>query len=563
MKYEIKGSTDSNIIKLICENREVDYYKLEEFLNPTKDSIIGALVYENIERAARRIIFSVLNNEKIGIVVDADLDGNFSAAMIINYLREVFDYENVEYFIHSNKAHGLTQEIMDAIDGSDINLLIIPDAGTNDIKQHKLLKDKEIDVVVIDHHEVEKISEDAIVVNNQIGNFGNKTLCGAGMVLKVLNVIDAIIDRNEADNYLDLVAVALVGDSMDMNVPETRYLVQKGLLNINNPLLFEISNPNKEKNFEMISYDIAPAINSFIRVGSREEKEDLFKALICEDEKRSLEIRGQGEIELNLAEYIARLSPRIKNRQATEVKKALEHRETLVLNDDLPITICILSEDANRNLTGLIGNKLVDEYNKPVIVLKKLDNGNFGGSGRSTTTFTLFKDYIETSGYFKFAQGHQSAFGCRIAQEKLIEFIEKIKGKTLGSENTSYKVDKAYIDNVSAFDILEVDKLKNHWGKGFEKPKFYIELNNISNSDIDVIGPKKDTIRIKKDNITYIKFKCTPEEIKNIINFKMGTIKIIGSFNINEWNDRLFPQVIIDVIKVEENNIINVFDFKL
>lgn len=563
MKYEIKGSTDSNIIKLICDNREVDYYKLEEFLNPTKDSIIGALVYENIERAARRIIFSVLNNEKIGIVVDADLDGNFSAAMIINYLREVFDYENVEYFIHSNKAHGLTQEIMDAIDGSDINLLIIPDAGTNDIKQHKLLKDKEIDVVVIDHHEVEKISEDAIVVNNQIGNFGNKTLCGAGMVLKVLNVIDAIIDRNEADNYLDLVAVALVGDSMDMNVPETRYLVQKGLLNINNPLLFEISNPNKEKNFEMISYDIAPAINSFIRVGSREEKEDLFKALICEDEKRSLEIRGQGEIELNLAEYIARLSPRIKNRQATEVKKALEHRETLVLNDDLPITICILSEDANRNLTGLIGNKLVDEYNKPVIVLKKLDNGNFGGSGRSTTTFTLFKDYIETSGYFKFAQGHQSAFGCRIAQEKLIEFIEKIKGKTLGSENTSYKVDKAYIDNVSAFDILEVDKLKNHWGKGFEKPKFYIELNNISNSDIDVIGPKKDTIRIKKDNITYIKFKCTPEEIQNIINFKMGTIKIIGSFNINEWNDRLFPQVIIDVIKVEENNIINVFDFKL
>ena len=555
MRYKLKNeNVNQDIIKLICDNRGVDFNKLTDFLNPKKSEIMNPLIYENMEKACKLILNAIDENRKIGIVVDADADGYCSSAILVNYIWKTFKFDNFIFFMHSEKKHGLTPEIMKQIERNTVDLLVLPDASSSDYTQHRILNNNGIEVIVIDHHETEKESEYATVVNNQLNFFGNKTLSGGGMVIKVVEMIDKITGNDNAKDFYDLASVALVGDSMLMNHPETRYYVQEGLKNINNQLLMELYKGDETRNFESISFDVAPTLNAFIRVGTDAERQDLFKALIGHMDSREISIRGQGTFELNLPEYIARLASRIKSRQTTIVKKALESEDTVIYSEDLPIVICVLDSSTPKPLTGLIGNRLVEIYNKPAIVLRP-EGLRYSGSGRSTSEFEDFRKYIINSNKFIFAQGHAGAFGCSIEWDNLDEFMKEIQGTTLGEDSDISIVDKAYENIVSAYEIMAVDELNDYWAKGFDKPKFYIKLNNLLGGEVDIIGQKRDTVRIKHNHITYIKFKCSPEEIEKVNNTNISEIEMIGSFAVNEYMDRLYPQVLIDKIEIKGEEI--------
>lgn len=567
MKYKVKNEEKLGIVELICKNRNVDIEKLEEFLCPTSANISSPFIYKNMSEGVKLLLDSIKNNLKIGILIDSDCDGYCSAAMLMNYIREILKYDNLIFFLHSEKEHGLTEKIMKDIFIAKPNLLIVPDAGSNDLNQLKTLKENNIKTIVIDHHEAKEYSEDALIINNQMNKEGNKTLSGGGMVLKFLEAIDFNLGLNASEKYRDLAAVSLVGDCMLMTEGETRFYVQYGLRNLNNNLLVELQKVDSNRNFEMVSYDFAPTINAFIRVGTLEEKLDLFFALLEIKSNRKITIRGQGTFELDLGEYIAKLSNRIKSRQTSEIKKALESANVTIQHKDIPFSICILDENANKNLTGLIGNRLVELYNKPALVFKNY-NGIYRGSARTTDTYPNFKDYISSLNIFDYAEGHQGAFGVGIKKVNLEKTTIELRDKTLGEESDCYLVDKAYVDKVSAYEIMAVDELKNQWSNGFEKPIFYIKLTNLDEKNIDIIGQKKDTIRIKHNYITYVKFKCCEEEIEKVKNNIINEVELIGTFHLNEWNENLYPQVQIEKIeftkatqKEAEMNAFN-FDFK-
>lgn len=546
MKYKLKGQQKVDIIEQVCETRGVRVDELQQFLNPQPWVVTSPGIYDNISEAAEIIIRCVREELKIGILVDSDVDGYCSAAMVINYLNDVMGYANIKMYIHKDKAHGLTPAIMEEVIINPPDLLIIPDAGSGDFKQHETLYNMGVEVVVIDHHEAEKYSDHAKVVNNQLNEQGNKTLSGGGMVLKLLEQMDNDLGVTKASDYYDLAAVCLVGDCMLMNVLETRYYVQQGLRNVNNPLLQVLFKPEKGISFESISYDVAPTINAFIRMGTLEERQDLLLALIGRNEEREICIRGQGSFDLELPDYILKLSSRMKSRQTTAVNKAIDSLVELH-TQELPFTICVLNNDTSRNLTGLIGNKLVEIYRKPALVLKAYDE-YYSGSGRTTDTFPDFKDYCESIGIK--AQGHQGAFGCTVTKEKKAELLKGMRGRILQDDDQTYLVDKAYINHVSAYEIVAIDELKSYWGRGFEKPLFYVKLDNVSSNDVAIIGQKKDTIRITKNNITYIKFKCSKKEIDEIKSTSIRGIELVGNFSVNEWNNNIYPQVLIERLEI-------------
>ena len=91
--------------------------------------------------------------------------------------------------------------------------------------------------------------------------------------------------------------------------------------------------------------------------------------------------------------------------------------------------------------------------------------------------------------------------------------------------------------------------MNNYWSRGFEQPLFYIKLENLSPKQVEIIGQKRDTIRIKHDHITYVKFKCSVDEIERVKNTQINSVELIGTFHINEWNDRLYPQVQIEKLE--------------
>ena len=159
-----------------------------------------------------------------------------SSAVLINYLNILFPnfvQTMVYYRIHEGKEHGILFETVPA----DVKLVIAPDSSSSDYDVHKKLHDMGIDVLVLDHHDADKVSEYACVINNQLCNYPNKSLSGVGVVYKFCEYLDSLLGNHYADTFLDLVACGIIADVMELKNLETRYIITEGLKNIHNGFL--------------------------------------------------------------------------------------------------------------------------------------------------------------------------------------------------------------------------------------------------------------------------------------------------------------------------------------
>lgn len=114
--------------------------------------------------------------------------GFTASALLINYLHDLFPNwveTKLKWWVHEGKQHGLN-DCMEYISSHNFNLILVPDAGSNDYEAHAALKEKGIETIILDHHLADKISEDAIVINNQLSNYSNKDLSRSWSYMTVL-----------------------------------------------------------------------------------------------------------------------------------------------------------------------------------------------------------------------------------------------------------------------------------------------------------------------------------------------------------------------------------------
>ena len=196
MKYRLIENSLNDInrfIKTVLINRGIT--NIEEFMNSNKEDLEQNSYSDlnNIEAGVEILLKHIKNGDMITLVVDPDVDGICSSTALYNYLKVVTEEENLpkinwDIVVHSGKGHGFSKDI-------NINpltkLIITPDGGSNDFEEHKKIKNANIDILVIDHHVVDKESEDAIIINNQTSeNYKNKAFSGVGVVYRFLQAID-------------------------------------------------------------------------------------------------------------------------------------------------------------------------------------------------------------------------------------------------------------------------------------------------------------------------------------------------------------------------------------
>ena len=215
MKYQLIKpiNPELNTIEQILTNRGIPREEVYHYLHTTDDDINSPLNLgeRSLNAAAQTIIQHIFSKDKTLVICDCDCDGFTSAALLINYLYDLFPSyveTGLKWFVHEDKQHGL-EDVMDYINSHDFKLVIVPDAGSNDYEYHKQLKKRGIDVVILDHHLADKKSEDAIVINNQLCDYKNKELSGVGVVYQFCRFIDEKMKSNFAEKYIDLVALGL------------------------------------------------------------------------------------------------------------------------------------------------------------------------------------------------------------------------------------------------------------------------------------------------------------------------------------------------------------------
>ena len=583
MKYKLYSTTNksNNMIKQVLYNRGIN--DVDTYLNLNKSIVIDYNLLDNIKESVELFDKHYQQTNCIGIIPDSDVDGQCSSAEIFLYIKRMNQNYPIKIIYHTKpKAHGLS----DVVVPSDVKLLIVADAGTNDTKECKKLKENGIDVLILDHHEQEEENPYALIVNNQCSNkYSNKQLCGGGIVYRWLQALDDYYWNDFADDYLDLVALANISDVMDLREFETRYFVNCGLLNIENKFIKSLINAQsysmKDKvSIHNVQWYLSPIINALLRVGTQEEKELLFRAFIEQDEyfeykKRATKDKPAEVIQESIYNRVARLCKNAKSRQDKKKEKSVEALSQII--DKLPVDDKVIVLDTgdllDRALTGVVAIKLAEKYNKPCILVKKhiddTDKKNvkitYGGSARNIdhSPIDSFKDVVNNTYAFNFANGHPNAFGVDFDIDKIDEIIDLFNEVLKDVEyDSTYRCDFIIdIDDMNVGIVTELaSKLENIIAQGIEDPMLAIENICLSKREFEIFGKNEDTISFNIDGIKYVQFKCKDDnelydflqnawDDEDIVKFN-----IVGKPTINEYNGIRTPQII-----VEDNLVIEKF----
>ena len=578
MKYKLIENSLNDITnpkQTILLNRGIKDWEL--YLNLNENCTYDYRLLENIDEAVKCFKSHVSSYTNIHIIVDSDVDGYTSASMIYRYIKYLDDEANVTYSLHTKKQHGISDDITIP---NDCNLLIVPDAGSNDIEQCKKLKEQGIDVLILDHHICDKENNYAIVVNNQIGSYPNNNLCGAGVVYKFLKAVDEELWNDFADKLLDMVALGNISDVMDMREYETRYYVDLGLTKITSKLLRALiekqSYSMKNKvNITSIQYYITPILNAMIRVGSNEDKEVLFRAFIETDEVFKYKKRGETEeTDEDIYTRAARLCVNAKSRQDKEVQKSVAAIDEIIekqKSDYNKILFINVSDVLGETLTGLVAMKLADKYNKPCLLLRRQaerDDGSlyYGGSCRNfdNSPISSLKNFLESTNTFEYIQGHDNAAGISIPRanvKKSIEICNKMLEKVDFSKYFEVDFEIDSVDFSVGF-IKEISEMKHIFGQGIKEPYICVKNVEIYADNIFVMGNNLDCWKFTDDEgFAIVNFGVDKDNDYVLNAFEntkygyLGTIDMIGKVDISEYKGILTPQFIIsDYIVRSKNN---------
>lgn len=571
MKFKILSDNDYRInpVRTILKNRGIEDHKT--FLNIGINHTYNFKLLKNIEFAVDILMKHLNKKNKIFIQIDSDIDGYTSSAIIVNYLHKISPNIDIIFNFHSNKSHGINSK--DVPD--DIKLVIVPDAGSNDYLEHKRLYNRGIDVIVLDHHNCDKYSPYAIVVNNQMCNYPNKHFSGVGITYKFCKAIDNRLRVNYANNYLDLVAVGNIADMMDTRNLETRYYILQGLKNINNPLIKAILDKQryqlKEKvNIKTISWNINPYINAVIRFGNQNEKRNMFKSML-DNCTETLSYKKHGiteEIQQPMADAMARISANIKTKQNKNRDKGVALLEQKIIKNNLSKNKVLIINSTgilDENLIGLVTMQLAHKYRRPCILLKlkekiEISGENkviYSGSARGYESGIIknFRQFILETNCFNMVQGHNNAFGIEIDAQNIKRANNIINKRLKYNElDNTYYVDFIIpYKHINTKLIKSLDKLKNVWGTGVEQPSIAITDIPIHSKKINLIGKNKDILKFKVGDIEFIKFQSSREEYKKLTTYDHIKFELIGKFSLmNNMNKS--PQILIDSYNYFKSN---------
>lgn len=553
------------------ENSILNMYGIKDtykYLHTTKECENDYNLLGNISEAVQCLLKHVNNGDLIYSPTDSDCDGSCSNSILINYLKETFDNINIKWELHTGKQHGLSSELNIP---EDVKLIIVTDGGSNDYEQHKYWKEKGVDIIILDHHECEYESKDAIVVNNQLYNYPNKSLCGAGVVYKFLQALDDELWQSKAEKYLDLVALAEIGDSMNITNLETKYYIEKGLNNISNKQFKALLNKQEYStkgiiNINNIAFYIVPLINAMIRIGKQDEKELMMNGFLENYEEFDYKPRGNKPIEKeDIYTRVARLSSNAKSRQNKLRDKALEELEEIVYNknklkDKVMIINC--ENKYNLNLTGVIAIRLADKFNRPCILLNKSKDGTYRGSARNTDRNKIkdLKSIVNSTGLME-GIGHPQAHGVNMLDSvpKAINKLNKTLKDIEFNDDTYEVLFDIPFENLEDEFISKIDYLKSIWGHGLEEPLIAISNIELKSDEIFVIGNKSNTLKFVVDGIEFIKFNISDNDelVKESSTWddeieKWFSIDVIGTCNMNNFNGESKPQINIKSYKVNK-----------
>ena len=532
-----KGLNISPILAQLLINRETkEVPSARKFLKADLKDLRDPYIFQDMEKAVEKILRAINNNERILIYGDYDVDGLTSVALLFTILRKFTT--NLYYYIPNRfqEGYGLNEEAIDILFKNNIKLIITVDCGINSISEIEKANNYSINVIVTDHHQPRKSLPSALAIINPKcdTNYPFKELAGVGVSFKVAQALYSKLKKNQDDlwSLLDYVALGSIADSVPF-IDENRILIKYGLRALNQTnkeglkaLIMESGVNYGNLGTKEVNFALAPRINAAGRLG---------------DPKLALELL------LTDSEYKAKyLSQKLSeiNKHRREIgdnilKEARKFASIQVKEEDNKVLV-LESENWNQGVIGIIASRLVDEFNRPAIIISK-KNGIAKGSGRSIKGFHLYNVLESCQDILINFGGHELAAGITMESNKIPEFklrINEISQNFIKEDDLSpeLKIDTQISLSDINFGLIKDISVLEPFGIGNPQPVFCSYKNIIS--DWRLVGGKREhlKIKIKGENRTLegIGFKLS--KIGKQIFSENKVVDLAFNIELNKWN---------------------------
>lgn len=552
MKYQLRTKNYNNetpdlaLHDLLCD-RGIE--NPIDWLNPKEEYEYSPLRLENMAKAVDILHNELKNSEgNILVVVDSDLDGYTSGALVYSLLKKIAINQDINYVLHPGKEHGI--DLKDIPE--DVTLVIIPDAGSSQKTEHLHLLENGTKIIVLDHHEINndmdygEYTDDIAIVSSQI-NYPNPALSGAGVALKFVQAYEQTYGIKMSKRDYALAACGIIADVMDISQLENKRIITEGIKYISeHPFLMALikkahyNMENPEPTIKDVGWVIGPNINSIIRLGTQGQKHMVFLALVNPLDLVFSSKRGCEDQEVPIYEEAVRLCDNAKKRQTTAINRSIKLIEDEI-TDDGHNSIVYIDEDQDLTfeLSGLIANKLLSQTNKPVFLLRHYtDNkgiNQYRGSvrGKAAEGLPNLKEAIKDITGVEMAEGHAFAFGIGIDEESLDSFKLHLNSVL---DSIDFNVNLYMVDLISDYkkvnkNIASIMAADDIWAHGVDKP--LCVLQNISTNNYEIMGDKGQHIKINCGDYDVVIFNA-PDLSNKLQSGEKFNLDVVGEFDIDK-----------------------------
>ena len=526
----------------------------KEYLNPTGKYIDEWWKYLDIQYACQEIEYWSKLDSTVFIIQDGDGDGICSTVILYQYLMKLSDKWTIKILIHSGKQRGLDDEdIMDRIRQEKPELVIIPDAGTNNYEQANELCELGIGLIVLDHHDIVTPIDKGYLINNQDTRYDvSRNGSGALVTHKFLQGLDNQFSLDWSGYFIDLVALSLVSDSMIMSEMENREYYHFGLETrdcVNNEFLgamidrFIGSDTYTQRD---LGFKIIPKLNSVCRCNDVGLKQQLILAFI-----------GQCDINETLD-----MVEQAHQNQIKIVDDVIQNNMDTILSCGQNNLIVFASDDVPRSYSGLLAGKIKTLCdNKPTIVGSIKDDIMIG----SLRSPIPLRKELDSNELVDWASGHEESCGVQIQVDNIQALVDYY--------NTIEISYTPHIDVLKSYSIKSIptrlfglfEPYSALWNNsGLPKPKFHIKNITFIPSDWSIIGKNKRTLKLHKEGIDIMIFNCLKKDKEDLqlghyeneifvsdpSNNKLQ-MDCVGELSVNEWNGQKKLQIVVDKMEIK------------
>ncbi len=534
-----------------------DHVAMEAFLEPRLKNLADPFLLPHMAAAVERLLRAHREGEPLVVYGDYDVDGVTSTTLMLEVLRRL-GWSVEAYLPHRmDEGYGLTRDgAENCLKKYPVRLLLAVDCGSTAVETIAWLRERGVEVIVLDHHQVSNPAPVAVaLVNPQLALPGQDPavaapsartfteLCSVGIAFKLAHALlkrgreTGLPGAAELDlkTLLDLVALGTIADLVPLT-GENRIFVTAGLSRLSTTqrpglvALKKVAGTAEQVSAVDVGFQLGPRLNASGRMETAEES-----------------------LRLLLAETLAAAQPLAekldaRNRERQKIERGIADEVAgLVRSKFNPETDFVIVEGQllwHIGVVGIVASRVLSEFYRPTIILGG-DAGEWRGSGRSIAGFDLAAALRACDDLLIKHGGHAMAAGLTISPDKIEAFRQRLNDfarRQLKPEDLQppLRLDaEVPLRDLTLDFIEELDQLKPT-GQG--NPALQFCARNLTQ--------KKPLQRMGADN-KHIKMWVTDGTVTHeAVWWNAGTSRVpTGRFDlafspsINEYNDRKTVQL--------------------